>query len=60
MIVRFDRLKNMAPDTYSIYCDGSGIQWVTTHQEGENKDKPFADGKGILDICPHSELPAGR
>ncbi|TVY88012.1 hypothetical protein LAWI1_G008980, partial [Lachnellula willkommii] len=38
--------KQMATKKYSLYCDASAFSFVTTQQEGENKDKPWDDGKG--------------
>jgi len=44
--------KAMAKKKYSLYCDGSAHSWVTTKQEGDDKGKPFNDGKGRWYIPP--------
>lgn len=36
----------MEKGKYSLYCDASAFTYVTTKQEGPDKDKPWDDGKG--------------
>lgn len=33
---------------YSLYCDGSAFEWVTTYQEGANKGQPLPGGGQFL------------